>query len=260
MNETLPYDQNELLSALVDAWQALPREKRTSFRVIRYDGDRDSPMVLLPDSAFRASVFIGDLEALAAAGMVTLEDGSRGLRAFRLTTEAFRYYSALTDRIGGIGAEVEASVLRLLNSEHAAARLPEVRLQLGLAEAALVSQDAEAQLRNIGHYCREALQAYAAALYVEFPPERAEADPAKTVNRLSGVVAAVSDRLGKREAELLDALIGYWKAASNLVQRQVHGTRGDQPALTIEDGRRVVFHTYLLIYEFERSLHRLRSH
>jgi hypothetical protein len=52
----------------------------------------------------------------------------------------------------------------------------------------------------------------------------------------------------------LDALIAYWRAVSNLVQRQEHGVQKAGSQLVFEDGRRVIFQTAIVMFEVDRAL------
>lgn len=76
------------LAQCVAAWQGLGPEQRTSFRVVRFDGDADRPMAIFPDGQTNTRVFIGDLEALEAEGMLTVDRRDGQIRAFRLTRAA----------------------------------------------------------------------------------------------------------------------------------------------------------------------------
>jgi hypothetical protein len=52
--------------------------------------------------------------------------------------------------------------------------------------------------------------------------------------------------------QLAEAIIGYWGAVSDLAQRQEHGAQKEGDPLTLEDSRRLVFHTAFVMYELDR--------
>src|SRR5439155_2241153 len=57
----------------------------------------------------------------------------------------------------------------------------------------------------------------------------------------------------------LDALIGYWGAVSDLVQRQEHGGQREGAELTWHDARRVVFQVAMVMFEVDSALGRSTS-
>ena len=59
---------------------------------------------------------------------------------------------------------------------------------------------------------------------------------------------------GDLTSEWLDALIRYWGTVSDLVQRQVHDATREGASLTVEDSRRVVFQTAMVMYEVDRAV------
>jgi len=258
LNDALTPDQNGILIDLLRAWDSAPKEERSGFRVMTWDGDDDRPFVQLDRTSYKTRQYVGDLEELEAAGFLRVDRGPHGIVWFRLSNAAHRYRAELAAQAGSLGVEIEQAVRLLVDAEALAERYPDVRMQLALAQEALAHPRLDLQLKTVGHYCRDALQAYAAHLVAEFPPPRPEPDPAKTKNRLAGVIQAVRTEVGDRDRQLLEALLVYWDAANGLFQRQLHGKHdGDEP-LTTEDARRTVFHTYLVIYECERTLARLR--
>ena len=53
---------------------------------------------------------------------------------------------------------------------------------------------------------------------------------------------------------MLDALLSYWGAVSDLTQRQEHGALKEGERLTWEDGRRLVFHVAQLMHDVDACL------
>ncbi len=103
------------------------------------------------------------------------------------------------------------------------------------------------------------MQEFAAALVERFSPDDVEPDRAKTVARLRRVLQARHQRLGRTEQAFLDALIGYWGAVSDLVQRQEHGGQREGAEQTWHDARRVVFQVAMVMFEVDSALGRSTS-
>ena len=122
------------------------------------------------------------------------------------------------------------------------------------AETLLRSAENVENATAIGHHCREALQHFVEELVQAHRPPNVETDKAKTVNRLRSIIDHKKENLGETTSELLNALIRYWRASSDLVQRQEHGAQRDPESLVWEDSRRVVFQTLVVMYEVHRAL------
>jgi hypothetical protein len=80
----------------------------------------------------------------------------------------------------------------------------------------------------------------------------------------AGTVAKLRAALGQDVESrgvnsMLDALMDYWLAVSNVTQRQEHGGKREGEPLTAEDGRRVLFQTMCVMYEVDRALLGMRS-
>jgi hypothetical protein len=114
--------------------------------------------------------------------------------------------------------------------------------------------DSQDEATTVGHYCREAMQAFATHLIEQLGVHSADANPAHDVDRIRAVLNHVRPRFGEAEHQLRDALLGYWGAVTDLAQRQEHGGQREGEPLVWEDSRRVVFQTAVLFYEFDRSL------
>ena len=114
-------------------------------------------------------------------------------------------------------------------------------------------EDSGDHLTAIGHKAREAMQEFATALVGRYRPPDANADPTRTLDRISAVLQMYKRDLGKRRIALLDALFDYWRAVVDLVQRQEHGGQKEGEPLGWEDGRRVVFQTANVMVELHRA-------
>jgi hypothetical protein len=104
---------------------------------------------------------------------------------------------------------------------------------------------------RIGHDCREALLFFADE--VARRHGISQRDSGGTVSTLRAVVAA-RDVGGKTVESFLSALLGYWRAVSDLAQRQEHAARRENETLRVEDARRLVSQTLIVMYEVDRAL------
>ncbi len=76
-----------------------------------------------------------------------------------------------------------------------------------------------------------------------------------TVERPRTIIKETApSKKSKSVEKFLYALIAYWGALSDLVQRQEHGANKEGEQLVWEDARRVVFHTCVVMFELGRSI------
>jgi len=57
--------------------------------------------------------------------------------------------------------------------------------------------------------------------------------------------------MGASPAAFLDSLLALWGTVHDLAQRQEHGAQKEGPPLGWEDGRLLVFHTVVVMFEFD---------
>ena len=119
----------------------------------------------------------------------------------------------------------------------------------------LWSEHPEGQLSEIGHYCRESMQEFAEVL-ARGLPVMDQTDKTQTISRVRAAIDNASTGLGSRVTQMLKALVDYWRAVSELAQRQEHAAQREGEPLSWEDARRVVFQTALVMYELDRALRR----
>jgi hypothetical protein len=107
----------------------------------------------------------------------------------------------------------------------------------------------------IGHECREALLIFASDLASVVLAAQPSGGP---IGRLRAVIAATgphSETIGAH----LSALLSYWGTTLDLAHRQEHGTAKERASLGPEDARRVVFHTIIVMYEWDQFVTVSRS-
>jgi hypothetical protein len=176
-----------------------------------------------------------------------LREQARKLRIEkRVTAEGLRrtYEAQLADRSTGINSRIGAYV------DEEAFRLLYPRAYEKWRDALdFFVVNPERHATRIGHDCREALAAFSDDLVRVHAPNT-EARANETVKKIRASLDARQD-LSDKVRELALAYVG---TASDLAQRQEHGAfRANEP-LTAEDGRRVVFHTMLAMYEVHQTL------
>lgn len=249
----LESEQEELLITLVEAARSLPREKHQKFWYSETLGNVQGA-IIHPGLSRETRVPRGDIEILASQGLVQLDYGSRGTPMFDVTPIGFRYYEMLKRQHGESVERVEAMMKQYLNGVSFKAVYPIAFTKWQSAEDALWSSDSALALTTIGHLCREAMQKFATELVQRLTPDPVDPDKAHTVSRLRAVIAKASSGMSAAEQQLLDALLGYWGAVSDMVQRQEHGAAKEGSPLVWEDGRRVVFQTAVVMFEIARAL------
>lgn len=249
-------EQEALLVKLVEAARNVAADQRENFLLIRTNG----PDLLFHDGftvARQMQVITQDLDILRRAGLLDMSINRAGNREYWITPEGYQHYEQGKTRNAEPIEQVEREVRGLIESGDFADRYAEAYNKWLAAAHALWHADSQKEATTIGHYCREAMQAFATALIDRHRPSDAPTDPTKDVSRIRAVLSSVRAGLGETESKLLDALLTYWGAVTDLTQRQEHGAQREGEALTWEDSRRLVFQVAVLFYEFDHSLRRL---
>jgi hypothetical protein len=256
----LTTEQEKLLVNLVEAWRALPGERRTAFLCAPSFGHGRMARIALPNpSTWYTEAYPGDLTTLLELGYLRPGYAAKSgkLVAADLTNLAFETYEEIASRGDEPGERIEGAVRRLIADQGLRAKHAAAFAKLEAAESLLWHAETEESATTIGHLTREAMQLFATSLLVVHQPPTFDPDPARTKNRVRAVLDLYRDRIGEREDDLLGALLAYFAAANGMVQRQEHGSHTPGRQLTSEDSRRVVFYTYLAIVEVESVLRRV---
>jgi len=254
-NILLEPEQTDLLVLLVEASRSVPREQRQKFIAA-------GPMACappnhrlihpgLPDGEIR--LYIGDLEILDREGLIAMSYDSRGTALFDVTPLGYRFYEHLKQEGGEPLQRIQSDIRDYVNASSFVAKYDRAHKKWADAEAMLWSTDSPYQLSTVGHLCREAMQEFATALVNKFRPSVVNSNKASTVDRIKAVLKEKKN-FGSREKQFLDALVAYWGAVSDLVQRQEHGAQKEGGNLVWEDGRRVVFQTAMIMLEIDHAL------
>jgi hypothetical protein len=245
-------EQIDLLRILVEASRNVAREDRTKFLLMRTLG---GDFMMHPGlGTNERKTYIGDVEALGAAGLINLGHGSSGTLNFDVTPVGFRYYEHEHEKENEPVRTAEQLPLQYIESPGFQAAYPVALTKWREAERLLWSADSAKQLTAIGHHCREAMQAFATDLVQSVKPPTFDSDPTHVVARLRALIQHRRPSLGVATTEFLDALIAYWGTLSDLVQRQEHGAQKEGQPLVWIDARRVVFQTIVVMFEIDATL------
>jgi len=236
MQFNLEPEQEELLTALVEASRGRPRDERTFNLWSIEQGD----FIAGVGADGHLPALAEDVETFDQLGLVKITNrGKRGSLTFYVTKTALDHDEASKRGSPDSIDQVEQEMRLLLANERFRSIYSTALDRWSEAVDLLWGADAQRELSTIGLKCREALQAFATALlerHALTPP----LPPGQTVARIRAVLGAYRPQLSEAHAALLDALLVYWGTASDLVQRQTHAAERET-ALTWEDGRRVVF-------------------
>ena len=242
-------EQAELLLALVEAY----RLRREPFAVIEVMNAMGHVLVRHPGFTEEMSIPPNDLRMLEREGFLLVTERGRGIRFLIPTPEAQEFYRSVKTEGSTPIARVETEVRQFLSSS-AMDFYPRAFAAWRRTESLYRQLDAaDPRLSEIGHQCREAIQAFAAELAKRHRVTEIDPDPTKTINLVTAVLRA---RTGDTVAEFLDALIDYWRKLTSLVQRQEHSGQKEGRPVDLEDARLVVFQTLMVMYEVHQAASR----
>lgn len=198
-------------------------------------------------------IYWGDVQGLLQYGLLMPTKIDTNVVVFELAPEAYEY----AEDVVGVSSDedpVEAMALAYIDASQFANRHPTAFDAWRKARDAVAIGGSDTQLTEVGHWCREAMQAFTSDLVASHEVRDVDPDPAHTVARLRAVISTPTSGAGKTVAAFLTALVAYWGTLSDLVQRQEHGAQRDGEALGWHDARRIVFHTLAVMYELDASL------
>lgn len=252
----LEQEQVDLLTAIVEYHRSVPRDKRDRFWVMHTMGTPTHAWYPMMQDGWQMNVVDADLEVLASYGLIGIDYGQHGVSKFSVRPEGIETYEQLKRGQGAPVDQVEAEVRRYLASEDFASRFPDAYAKWRAAEEPLWASEAAESLTQIGHYAREAMQAFATELVARHNPPGVDTDAAHDVARIRAVLSLARNQLGDTERSFFDALLAYWRSVSDLAQRQEHGAQREGKTLRWEDARRLVFQTLVVMYELDHSVRR----
>lgn len=245
----LERDQMDLLSMMVEADRRVPREQSHLFIL---SGTHEGYSLIHAGLQDEGHVVPGDVRTLAEAGLLRHSVASKSANQYEVTPTGRAYYAWMKEREGEPIKQIETEVRHLIDSDEFRKRHATAYDRWTDAESQLWGAETAAEFTDIGHACREAVQQFVNDLVKRHHAEGVEADPQKTVARLRAVLATAGP--SERDAAFAEALLTYFGAVSDLIQRQEHGALKEGEPLTWEDARRVVFQAALVMFELDRAL------
>jgi hypothetical protein len=109
------------------------------------------------------------------------------------------------------------------------------------------------QATRIGHDCREAILEFANDL-IAF--HDVDVDPAAGTQIKVRAAFDAQPSMSPSVRAYVDRLVAFWRAVSDLAQRQEHAASRETRALAAEDARRLVFQTLTVMAEIDSALRR----
>jgi len=250
----LTRDQVELLVTLVDAFRRAP--KKEPFWLLRHGQGDD---LIHPGLQDDFEVYFGDLEALRDAGILRLSRIRQSSRQYDISPLGFDYYDHVLSERGEDISSIEVLTAEYIQASQFRGRHPEASRKWAMATDAVRTHESTRQVTTVGHLCREAMQAFAEDLAVEAGLASDLPKREQTLNRIEAVLKGVKKSIGRTHADSLTALMGLWKAANDVVQRQEHGAAREGESVTWMDARRCVFLTAVGMHELDTAVLESRS-
>lgn len=249
----LEQEQKDLLYWMIEHIRNVPRNKRCKFIVSHHHGG----CTLICHGLPNRDVAPGDLEALSDVGLLRQGYGSTGSPNFDITPLGNRYYKYLRTKEGEPLKIIEECVFKYFEQGSFQRNYTRSYEKWSNAANLLWNSESPDQLTTIGHLCRESIQEFATKLVEKYKPENVDSNKAHTKSRLKSVSDHLKNKMGDTEKEFIDVLIDYWDKLIELIQRQEHGSIREKSVLIWEDGRRIVFHTAILMFEIDRIINRI---
>lgn len=200
-----------------------------------FNGQNDFPVVR------------SDVEQLGARSYLHIRYTPRGGLIASLTADAHSYYEA--HQGAHHPAEQLAEQIRTYVDTRAMSFYPEADAHLREAARRLWAARRDADVKDVGDKCRDAIQSFASAFYQRFYP-RSTDEPIpteKTADHVSKVIRYMQQERGDTDTRFADALFEYWRSLIDLDQKVVHSSQQTERPLRWQDGSRIVLHAYLLI-------------
>jgi len=253
-NIILEPEQITLLCSLVESVRSIPRDERTPFFGSHPAGGPKSRIMHPGLPGQNAKVYMGDIEALAHAGLLYLRlEGTRGFD-FDIAPAGFRFYEVTQTKISAPVERIQMPLKNYLEGDRLRTTYPSAFEKWSKAESKLWESDSAAELSTIGHLCREAMQEFSTTLVNKYQPPNIDNDKSHSIARLKAALTLLDSNIPTTLTPFLNSILSYWGTLSDLVQRQEHSGQREAKPLTWEDGKRVVFHTAVVFSEFDRII------
>ena len=98
------------------------------------------------------------------------------------------------------------------------------------------------------------MQEFADIIVKDFNLSEVDNNKAHTVARIRTILESQIVKIDTSIKPFVEALLTYWGTVSDIIQRQEHGGQKEGEVLVWDDGRRVVFHTAIVMLEISNFL------
>lgn len=251
----LEEEQINLLSRLVEAHRNVERKKRTDFIVTN---DMTSASVLHPGFANGSTdIAIVDLRMLDSVDLIKIyDDGNQHTEfSFTLSPLSFNYYEELKTKSIKPIERIEKEIISYINSSNIEIRYSKSFQKWKEAEKLLWVSNTEINLSTIGHLCREAVQEFLDVLVTRHNLQEEYWQKDKTKGRVKALIELRKQTSSDTMLRLFDKLYDFWDMLNNLVQRQEHSGLKERETIVLDDAKRVVIYTILVMNEMDKHFY-----
>ncbi|MCH7826912.1 MAG: hypothetical protein IIC75_02885 [Bacteroidetes bacterium] len=251
----LEEEQINLLCQIVDAHRNVTTSKRTDFIVT---SDVTSDTMLHPGfSKGCTDVVIVDLRILDSSGLIKIYyPNNPGTEfSFTLTSRGFQYYEFIKDKSINPIERIQKEILSFINIPSFEQRYQKAFLKWKESEKLLWSTNTEINLSTVGLLCREALQELLEILITRNQLEEEYPKKDKTKNRVKALINNKNLTSSSTIIKLLEKFYEFWDMLNDLVQRQVHHGLNENETIVLDDAKRVVIYTVIIMKELDKQFY-----
>lgn len=247
----LEEEQNNILCRLVEAHRNVLPNKRREFIVTR-DGTSDS---VVHDGFNKGWTEIPsvNLRMLDSSNLIKIyETKNPHIEfSFTITSFGFQYYEYIKTNRSSPVERVQNEILSYINVPSFEQKYPLAYTKWKEAEKLLWVIEPEINLSTVGHLCREALQEFLDVLIKKHGLEEKYYAKDKTKGRVKALIEKKNSSSSETVIKLLEKFYDFWDQVSDLVQRQEHYGLKEGEKLMLNDAKRVVIYTVIVMNELD---------
>ena len=251
----LEEEQINLFCQIVDAHRNVIPSKRTDFIVTR---DSTSDSMLHPGfSNGWADVVIVDLRILDNSGLIKIYNSNNPHTefSFTLTSLGFQYYEYIKDKSISPIERIQKETLNFINIPSFEQRYKNAFLKWKESEKLLWSTNTEINISTVGHLCSEALQDFLDILISRHHLGKDYPQKDKTKGRVKALINNRKSTSSDTILKLLEKFYEFWDMLNELVQRQEHYGLKERETIVLEDAKRVVLYTVIIMQELDKQFY-----
>lgn len=251
----LEEEQINLLCQIVDAHRNVTPSKRTDFIVT---SDMTSDSMLHPGfSKGWTEVVIVDLRILDSSGLIKIYDTNNlhTVFSFTLTSVGFQFYEYIKNKSINPIERIQKEILSFIDIPSFEQKYKKAYLKWKESEKLLWSTNTEINLSTVGHLCREALQEFLEILITRHQLVEECPQKDKTKNRVKALINNRKSTSSDTIVNLLDKFYEFWDMLNELVQRQEHYGLKEREAIVLDDAKRVVIYTVIIMKELDKQFY-----